>query len=164
MKIITLESKAASSDPLDMLASQAEAQQAGEALAAAPEGEAEAPGLSNAQCFAMAFEMVRDTLCSFAHVKTPKQTLSADKIQPAADALGAVADKYGINLAGAAGNYMVEIKAAMLTVPLLLAFRGGLMTEIKEMKALAATTPSDAAPAALAPGPVAVHPMAPLAS
>jgi hypothetical protein len=74
--------------------------------------------------------MLRDVLCSFAKVETPKVTLSADKIAPAADALGAVADKYGLNLAGAASNYMIEIKAALIVVPMLLAFRAGLMTEI----------------------------------
>lgn len=131
-------------DPLDQLASKAAQQEAADNLensvndpnAPAAPGEAQAaPGMTNAQCFSMLLEMVRDVLCSFAKVESPKTTLSADKIEPAAEALGAVADKYGLSLAGAAGNYMVEIKAALVVVPILLAFRAGLVQEIAADKA-----------------------------
>jgi hypothetical protein len=129
------ETQAPGTDPLELLARQAANQEAADNAdtmqAQAQPGEAEAaPAMSNAQCFSMVLEMLRDVLCSFAKVETPKVTLSADKIAPAADALGAVADKYGLNLAGAASNYMIEIKAALIVVPMLLAFRAGLMTEI----------------------------------
>lgn len=127
-------------DPLDLLARKAASQEAADNAENQPEtgapGEApQDPGMSNAQCFAMILEMVRDVLCSVAKVESPKSTLSAEKIAPAAEALGAVADKYGLSLAGAAGNYMVEIKAALVVVPMLLAFRAGLVGEIKAEKA-----------------------------
>ena len=127
-------------DPLDTLARQAQAQENADnadALGAdALPGEAEAvPSMTNAQCLLMAGEVIRETLCSFAKVETPKETLSSDKLQPAADAIGAVLDKHGLNLAGVAGDYMAEIKALLLTVPLVLACRAGLQGEIAAAKA-----------------------------
>ena len=127
-------------DPLDLLARQAANQEAADLAASAGAdaltGEAEAvPAMTNAQCFAMMLEMVRDVLCSFAKVESPKVTLSDDKIAPAADALGAVADKYGLNLASSAGNYIIEIKAGVIVIPLLLAFRASLMDEMQASRA-----------------------------
>lgn len=127
-------------DPLDTLARQAQAQENADNADTLDgptlPGEAEAvPAMTNAQCFAMMLEMVRDVLCSFAKVESPKLTLSSEKIAPAADALGAVADKYGLSLASAAGNYMIEIKAGLIVIPLVLAFRAGLQKEIKDEQA-----------------------------
>lgn len=121
-------------DPLDALASQAASEQIvteqgadGQPLAA----DAPPVDMSNDKCLMMAFEVMRETLCSFAKVASPKQTMSNEAMQPVADAVGAVLDKYGVSLSGVAGDFMTEIKAAIVTVPVLLSIRAGLQAEIK---------------------------------
>ena len=135
-------------DPLDTLS--LEAGNLTAASAAVSEGaapaEPEAPSLTNQQCLTMAWEIIRDTLCAVANVKSPKSTLSAEVIGPMAEAQAAVFDKNGIDLAGMSGNYMVEIRAAIVTLPVLLAFRGGLQMELAAAKKI--DKPAAAAPAA----------------
>lgn len=124
-------------DPLDLLAIQAGSEQGAADLANAgqtgDDGEV-ATQLTNAQCLCMAYELMRDTLCEFAKVTSPKSTLSDDVIKPMAEAQAKVLDKYGINLQSMGGDYMLEIKAAIVTVPVLLAFRAGLQDEMKAAK------------------------------
>lgn len=141
-------------DPLEQLAGEAEALQAGIDQAnqeAAGEGGAPAaaapPVLTNAQCLAMGLQIVRETLCAVAKVSSPKRTLDDATITTVADAVAPVLEKYGINLQGMAGGYMLELRAAMVTVPVLLAFRAGLLDELRAMKA----KPVDQASAAPAP-------------
>lgn len=129
-------------DPLDLLAQKAAHQERmdgaendAQNMEASGEDEASPGVMTNAQCFSMMLEMLRDVLCGFAKVESPKTTLSNDKIAPAAEALGAVADKYGFNLSSAAGDYMVEIKAALVVIPIVLAMRVGLLAEIAVDKA-----------------------------
>lgn len=127
-------------DPLDLLSRQAQAQENADKAetldGAALPGEAPAEtSMGNAACVAMVFEMMRGALVTMANCKSPLVTLSDEKIKPAAEALGAVADKYGIQLAGVAGDYMVELKAAVIVVPMVWAFRGGLVLEIEADKA-----------------------------
>jgi hypothetical protein len=122
-------------DPLDALAGAAN-----DAMAPALESDGDGEGvadpqkLTNAQCLMMVCEIVRDTLCSFAKVTSPKTTMANEVMQPVADSVAAVLDKYGVDLSAAAGDYMIEIKAAITTVPVLLAIRGGLMVELAAAK------------------------------
>lgn len=130
--------KKTEADQLDTLAAQADALDL-PAPGAAPGGEGgevAAPALTNAQCLSLGYEMARDTLCSFAKVHSPKSTLSNDVIKPMAEAQAAVLDKYGISLQSLGGDYMLEIKAAIVTVPVLLAFRAALVVEMQDLKKL----------------------------
>lgn len=137
-------------DPLDMLADEAAdltSTITGDDAQPGAAPEAQAPSLTNAQCLAMGWEIIRDTLCAVAKVSTPKTTLSAEAIGPMAEAQAAVLDKYGIDLASMSGNYMVEIKAAIVTLPVLLAFRVGLQGELAAAnKADKADKPAPAPP------------------
>ncbi len=124
-------------DATDLLAAQADALDAASNVTTGPDGEAQAqekPALTNEQCLCMGYAMLRETLCSFAKVESPKATLSDDVIAPMAKAQAGVLEKYGINLQSIGGDYMVEIQAAIVTVPVLLAFRAGLQLEIRESK------------------------------
>lgn len=124
-------------DPLDALASQATIEQAGADAASGgqpPGGEVVATELSNTQCLMMAFEIMRETLCSFAKVTSPKTTMANEVMQPVADSVGAVLEKYGISLSAVGGDYMMEIKAAISTVPVLLSIRAGIQAEIAAKK------------------------------
>ncbi len=142
MKVIT-KNETAPSSPLEALADQAQelitppADGDGDAVAT---DDTPAPRMSNAQVLMMGVELVRDTLCSFAKVNSPKATMSNEVMQPVVDANAAVLDKYGIDLNSAAGDYMTEIKAALVTVPVLLAIRSGLQDELRDAKKPAQTT------------------------
>lgn len=124
-------------DPLDVLAGEAEG------LGAEQSDEGAAPGaapgkavpLTNAQCLAMALQTIREALCSIAKVKSPRQTLDDETVQVCADAVGPVLDKYGINLAGVAGDYMIEFRAVATVLPIVFAFRSALVDEIRASKA-----------------------------
>lgn len=136
-------------DATDLLIAQADALETETAQAAGP-GETgapaeEKPALSNEQCLSMGYAMLRETLCTFAKVKTPHATLSDDVIAPMAKAQAAVLEKYQINLQSIGGDYMVEIQAAIITVPIVLAFRAGLQTEIAESKKLTAPAATETA-------------------
>ena len=124
-------------DPMDALASQAAIEEKAASADAGeqqPSSELAPKDLSNAQCLMMAFEVMRETLCSFAKVTSPKETMRNDVMQPVADAVAAVLDKYGVSLSGLAGDFMTEIKAAIVTVPVLLSIRAGLKAEVKAAK------------------------------
>lgn len=124
-------------DPLDALANEAMKDLAGADVANADQvgdGVAVVKDLTNAQCLMMAFEIMRETLCSFAKVTSPKQTMANDVMLPVADSVGALLDKYGVSLSGVAGDFMTEIKAAIATVPVLLSIRAGLQAEMKATK------------------------------
>lgn len=124
-------------DPLDALANQATTEQAGADAASgglSPGGEVVATDLTNAQCLMMAFEIMRETLCSFAKVTSPKTTMANEIMLPVADSVGAVLDKYGVSLSGVAGDFMTELKAAIATVPVLLSIRAGIQAEIAAKK------------------------------
>lgn len=152
MKIIPMHPEgegAAPVDPLDDLAAQAQALDAAGAPStpdAAP-AEAAPPALTNAQCLMMAGQTVREALCAFAKVQSPKSTLDDGTLQTVADAIAPVLDKYGVNLASVAGDYMAELRAAIVTVPVILAARAGLIAEIAASKA--SKTEAPAAPVAV---------------
>lgn len=126
-------------DPLDLLANEA----ANNDAAAGPPADGQAAGtdaapavdMSNTQCLMMAFEVMRETLCSFAKLASPKQTMSNEIMQPVSEAIGAVLDKYGISLSGVAGDFMTEIKAAIVSVPVLLSIRAGVQAELRSKQA-----------------------------
>ncbi|WP_341904034.1 hypothetical protein [Polaromonas sp. YR568] len=148
---------AAPASPLAALADQAQGllQPPAETGGDTPEGEVTAPGkMSNAQVLMMAVELVRDTLCTFAKVTSPKTTMANEVMQPVVDANAAVLDKYGVDLSKATGDYMTEIKAAMVTVPVLLAIRSGLSEELKAAKATTTTAPAAGGPVVLSAVPV----------
>jgi hypothetical protein len=123
-------------DPLDALAGAAN-----DAMLPPPPESGDGEGgddgpkkLTNAQCLMMVCEIVRDTLCVFAKVTSPKVTMANEVMQPVADAAAAVLDKYGIDLSAAAGDYMTEIKAAITAIPVFIAIRAGLVAELNEAK------------------------------
>lgn len=120
---------------LDQLAAQADrvgldADQA-DAAANDPGGAQPAPPpMTNAQVLGFAFEMIRETLCTVAGVQSPRVTASNDKLQPLAEAWGAVCDKHQVDLSSMVGDYIIELKAITLTVPVILAARSALQAEI----------------------------------
>lgn len=127
-------------DPLDKLADQAQsdinAAGAG-APGTEPPGEGEAqtvPPITNAQAVMMSFQIIRDTAAGFAGIQSFKVTLANEKIQPVAEAWAEVLDKYGIQLSDIAGDFMVEIKAAILTLPVLLVARAAMLQELAQRK------------------------------
>jgi hypothetical protein len=141
-------------DPLEHLAGEAEALQAGIDQAnqeTMGEGRAPAaaapPVLTNAQCIAMGLQMIRESVCGLAKVRSPKHTLDDATIEICAAAVAPVLDKYGIDLQKASGGYMVEIKAILTVGPILWAARAALIEEVRAMKA----KPVDQASAAPAP-------------
>lgn len=143
MKVITKENVPPPASPLEALADQAQeliTPDTANSDEAGSDEAAPAPRMTNAQVLMMAVELVRDTLCSFAKVNSPKVTMSNEVMQPVVDANAAVLDKYGIDLNSAAGDYMTEIKAALVTVPVLLAIRAGLQDELRAVKKPAQTT------------------------
>lgn len=109
---------------LEALAQQAEAQQAASAAeqAQAQPGAGEgaqpgqAPGQSNAEIIAGTLEIGREVFCAVAQVQAPRHVLDDPTVQALGDAWGRVADKRGWNLAGIMGDYAAEIAAIMLTV------------------------------------------------
>ena len=122
-------------DPLDLLASQAAKEQSLAGADGNPlDADAAPVEMTNSKCLLMAFEVMRETLCSFAKVASPKQTMTNEIMEPVADAVGAVLDKYGISLSGVAGDFMTELKAAIVTVPVLLSIRAELQSEIHAKK------------------------------
>lgn len=127
---------------------QLQAEELADQAAAAPGAPPPAPELTNAQCLAMGLQIVRETLCAVAKVTSPKSTLDDATIGTVADAVAPVLDKYGIQLQGIAGGYMVELRAAMVTVPVLLAFRSGLLDELRARNAKPVHQAPPAAPAA----------------
>lgn len=148
---------AAAADPLDQLAGEAETLQSSidQANADAPADQPAAPpSLTNAQCLGMGLQIVRETLCAVAKVTSPRRTLDDATIATVADAVAPVLDKHGIQLQGLAGGYMVELKAAMVTIPVLLAFRAALVDELRarHAKPVEPATAEPAAPAAPAAG------------
>lgn len=117
--------------------------------AASPSGAQGAPRLTNAALLLAALELVRETVCTVAGVKSPRATLSSDKLEPLADAWGAVCDKHGIELQAVVGDWLVEIRAVALTVPLVLGARAALVAEIADKRSGAAG--GDASAPAAAP-------------
>jgi hypothetical protein len=101
---------------------------------AANEASAAAPAMTNAQCLMMGAQMIRGTLESVANLKSPAVTMADEKLQPAADALGAVFDKHGWNLQGLAGDHMLEIAALLTVAPLAWAAYQGIQAELKASK------------------------------
>ncbi|MCM2250837.1 MAG: hypothetical protein NDJ19_00620 [Ramlibacter sp.] len=102
------------------------------------------PPMTNAQCILMAVQLVRGTLDTVAHLKTPAVTLSDAKIEPAAAALGAVFDKHGWNLQQWAGDYAAEIAAVATAGPVAWAAWQGIKGELAEAKkAKPAAAPAD---------------------
>ena len=131
---------------LDQLAAAAEysdqEQSAADAGQGAP-GEAPPPApMTNTQVLIVAMELIRETLCTVAQVKSPRDTASSDKLQPLADAWGAVCDKRGIQLADMVGDYILEFKALALSVPLILAAHKALQLEIISAKKSSAAAPA----------------------
>lgn len=146
--------------PLDRLAAQADQGAAESDQEQADEqGAPEGPSLTNEQCLGVAWELIRDTLCGFAGVNTPRITLANERIAPMVKAQAAVLDKYGIDLQATAGGYMVEITAAIATLPVLWAFKEGLANELAASKKTTVTPVADAdtkpAPAAAPEFPMA---------
>lgn len=86
--------------------------------------------MGNAQALTMAFELIRDTVCTVARVKSPRQVLTGPAMAPLADAWAAVLDKHGVSLSSMVGDYLVEFRAIGLTVPLLLAAREAIREEL----------------------------------
>lgn len=119
---------------LDQLAAQADAigNQADqdEAFSSAPGAAPPPPVMTNGQVLLFALEMVRETLCTVAGVQSPRVTVSSDKLAPMADAWGAVCDKHGFDLSAMVGDYILELKAVTLSVPIILAARTALQAEI----------------------------------
>lgn len=134
-------------DPLDQLANEAATLEAHAIPPGEQPGEA-APQqpLTNAQCLGMGLQMIRETLCAVAKVTSPKTTLDDATIQTVADSVGPVLDKHGINLAGVAGDYMIELRAVIVTVPIILAARAALMDEIRAKAAKPITPEPEAQP------------------
>lgn len=97
-------------------------------------GQAAPLPMTNAQALGAAFELVRETLCIVANVQSPRTTLATDKLQPIADAWGAVCDKRGISLVDMLGDYILELKALGMTVPLFLVAKAALAAEIADKK------------------------------
>lgn len=87
------------------------------------------PAMTNTQCLMMGAQMIRTTLETVAQLKSPAVTMADDKLQPAADALGAVFDKHGWNLQALGGAYMLEISALMTCAPLAYAVYAGCKAE-----------------------------------
>lgn len=149
--------QAAPADPvaagLQALASEAEADRLRDATdldVAEATGTPPAPAMSNSQCLMMAGQLVRGTLQSMAKLESPATTMADDKLQPAADALGAVFDKYGINLQGIAGGYLVELTALAVAGPLAWSIYAGIQAEIKAKKKPAADQAGQVEPASAA--------------
>lgn len=137
-------------DPLDQLAGEAQALQDGIDQAAndnhGPADATRPAELTNAQCLAMALQMIRETLCAIAKVTSPKHTLDDSTIQTVSDAVAPVLDKHGINLAAVAGDYMIELRAVVVTVPIILAARAALVEEIRAKHAKPVEPETAAAP------------------
>ena len=131
-------------DPLDDLAAEAAGLNPPPGGEGDQAGPAPPPALTNAQIVAMALEMIRDTLCAVAKVVSPKKTLDDTAVKAIGDAIGPVLDKYGVKLSVVLGDFMLELRAASVTVPILLAAWSELREEVRAMKA----KPVEAAPVA----------------
>lgn len=125
---------------------QADADQASTAPGAAP-GQPAPPGMTNAQCLTMALQIVRETLCSVVKVQSPRTTLDDAACSAVGEAVAPVLDKHGINLGNMAGDYMAELRALAVTVPIALAVRTALLEELAARRAKP-IKPEPAAPAA----------------
>lgn len=134
-----------SGETLDQLVRQADRLDAGADLAgsAAPEAQAAPTGLSNADCLVMAGQIIRDTLCGIAQVQSPRITLADGTLKIIADACAPVLDKYGIKLNALMDQFGVEVRAAIVTVPIILAARRALLVELAAKAA--PKPPADAA-------------------
>lgn len=139
-------------DPLERLAlegdgldSQAQADPGAAPGDAQPEAQTK-PSLSNAKVLLMAFEMIRETLCVIAGVKSPKATLSSEKLEPLAQAWAGVCEKHGVQLEAMIGDWILEVKAIAVTVPIIMAARAALTAEIDGLKAAKEAKTVEAAP------------------
>ena len=108
---------------------------AGEAEPGEGDQAAAAPELTNAQVINMGLQMVRETLCGVANVTSPKRTLTDQTCEVIGEANGPLLDKWGISLSGMGGGYMVELKAAFVTLPILWAAWLALKEEMRAMRA-----------------------------
>lgn len=109
--------------------------EADQAAAAGEPGQADAPALTNAQCLTMGLQIVRETLCTVAKVNSPKRTMDDASCQAVGEAVAPVLDKYGINLGNMAGDFMAELRALAVTVPIVLAVRSALLDELAAKRA-----------------------------
>lgn len=138
-------------DPLDLLAAQAESMGASQDAEAQP-GEAQPiPPLSNAQAIAVAIGAGREAFCFFTKLKSPRTVLDDATVGQLGELWGPVLDKHGINLGDYLGDYALEIAAAIGTFSIAAALRTAINAEIKsqtidaEQAAPAAPGPDDAA-------------------
>ena len=135
-------------DPLDAMAAAADADMNNAEQTGAPGAppEPEKPvGLKNEQCLLGGLQMIRETVCAIAGVQSPKVTLADDKLQPIAKANAEVLDKYGLSLSDMGGEYMVEIKAAIVTLPVLFFAYAALKAEMNaRQKPATPATPAQA--------------------
>lgn len=113
----------------------AEADQAAAAGEPGQADQAAAPALTNAQCLTMGLQIVRETLCTVAKVTSPKRTMDDQACQAVGEAVAPVLDKYGINLGNMAGDFMAELRALAVTVPIVLAVRSALLDELAAKRA-----------------------------
>lgn len=113
-------------------------------LAVSEAQEAAAPQLTNAQCVMMAIGLVRETMASMADLQSPRVHLADDKIKAPADAIAAVLDKYHINLQAIGGNYLVEINALAVTMPVVLGAYAAIKAEIRAKDAARSAAPPPA--------------------
>lgn len=148
------EGEAAPADPvaagLEAMAVEAEAAALPDAtdLDVAEAGDPPPPTLSNAQCLMLAGQLVRGTLQTMAKLESPAATMADERMQPVADSLAAVLDKYGIKLQDVAGGYMLELTALGVAAPFAWAVHTGIKAEIaaRQKDAPAAPAGEGAAP------------------
>lgn len=93
------------------------------------------PEPSNAEIITVGLELVRDTLCAFAKVSSPKRTLDKATIETLAGVWAPVCDKHGWRLSSMAGDYLPELRAGMVTAGVVVAAWGELREEMRAMKA-----------------------------
>lgn len=118
------------------------------------------PVMTNAQCILMGLQMVRESLTGFAKLESPKAVLADNVIQGPADAIGEVFDKHGWNLQAAAGDWLPELKAIMVTAPVLLAAWTAIRAEVKAKDAAKGEGQGAAPPPAPKPASTPAPPMA----
>jgi hypothetical protein len=131
-------------DPLDLLAAQAEQDEATSSSSepgAAPGAEPQA--VTNAQAVAGALAAGREAFCFFTKLESPRRVLTDDRVGQLAALAAPVLAKHGIELGQYLGDYAAELALAVAAFSVVVELRAAVNAEIASKAPKADTVPAE---------------------
>lgn len=131
-------------DPLDLLANQAEQDQAQSSAGepgAVPGADPQA--VTNAQAVAGALAAGREAFCFFTKLESPRRVLNDDRVGQLAALADPVLAKHGIELGQYLGDYAAELALAVAAFSVVVELRAAVNAEIASKAPKADTGPAE---------------------